>query len=204
MRPENNKRRLLLESAASLFAVKRFDEVKLDDIAARARLGKGTVYLYFKSKEDLYAALIVHALECLLNEIGALAPEQTPARTAWRDLGQIVDVLLAFARRNPNLDSLMRATAGVRDPRIRGKREELADACEQIIRRGVRSGEFCDPHPELTAQYILSFVRIALLYSPPGMRDSTLRTHILRVLGNGIRAGDDAGRKRNARRGERE
>lgn len=204
MRPDNAKRRLLLESAACLFAARRFDEVKLDDIASRARLGKGTVYLYFKSKEDLYAALIVHALESLLHEIRAIAPERTSERTAWRDLGAMVGVLLAFARRNPNLDSLMRATAGVKDPRIRGKREELAAACEQIIRRGVRSGEFCDPHPELTAQYILSFVRIALLHSPPGMRDGTLRTHILRVLANGILA-DDGGesRKRSARRGGR-
>lgn len=41
----------ILDVAADLFANKPFHEVKLEDIAARARVGKGTLYLYWSSKE---------------------------------------------------------------------------------------------------------------------------------------------------------
>lgn len=193
---EQDKRRQILETAARLFAARRFDEVTLDDIAARSRLGKGTVYLYFKSKEDLYAELILHGLDTLLAEIRSKAPSaRGGARGAWRELGGIVDALLAFAGRNPHFDALMRFRAGTENARVREKRAELAAACEQVIRRGVQSGEFTDAHPELTAQYVLSFVRIALLYAPAGMKTTTLRAHILRVLGGGIRRRAATGRR---------
>lgn len=192
MARERDKRRQILDTAARLFATRRFDEVTLDDIAARSRLGKGTVYLYFKSKEDLYAELILHGLDTLLTEIRSKAPSvrgvaRGGARGgAWRELGGIVDALLAFAARNPHFDALMRFRAGTENARVRERRAELAAACEQVIRRGVQAGEFTDAHPELTAQYVLSFVRIALLYAPAGMKTTTLRAHILRVLGGGI------------------
>lgn len=42
-RPDDAKRRQILDTAARLFAAKPFQEVKLDDIAAAAKLGKGTI-----------------------------------------------------------------------------------------------------------------------------------------------------------------
>jgi AcrR family transcriptional regulator len=187
MEAEQAKREQILNTAARLFSTKRFDEVKLDDIASRARLGKGTVYLYFKSKEDLYGALIVHGLDRLLDDLRPILPGRGRPRSAWRELSNILDALLAFKKRHPQLDAMMRASIGADNPTICQRRDEIAALCEQVIRRGIESGEMSDPHPELTAQYVLSFVRVALLYAPPGIKSSTLRSHILRVLGHGIR-----------------
>jgi hypothetical protein len=59
-----------------------------------------------------------------------------------------------------------------------------------VLREGTRSGELDDPHPELTTQFILSFVRGAVLYPPEGMTREALTCHILRLLRSGIgRAG---------------
>jgi AcrR family transcriptional regulator len=52
----------LLEAALSVFAEKGFTAARLDEIAARAGVSKGTLYLYFPSKEALLEALIDAAI----------------------------------------------------------------------------------------------------------------------------------------------
>ena len=51
----------ILAAAEVMFASKRFHEVLMDDIAIGAGVGKGTIYRYFKNKEELYAALLKEA-----------------------------------------------------------------------------------------------------------------------------------------------
>lgn len=55
---ERQERRLsILDAAESIFTEKGFDQATMDDIAAAAELSKGTLYIYFKSKDDLSVAL---------------------------------------------------------------------------------------------------------------------------------------------------
>ncbi|MDQ3717749.1 MAG: TetR/AcrR family transcriptional regulator [Thermoproteota archaeon] len=51
------------------FAKKGFDRTRMEDIAAAAGLAKGTLYLYFKNKEDLFYAICDHNLEELRNQL---------------------------------------------------------------------------------------------------------------------------------------
>lgn len=51
----------ILAAAEVMFASKRFHEVLMEDIAIGAGVGKGTIYRYFKNKEELYAALLKDA-----------------------------------------------------------------------------------------------------------------------------------------------
>lgn len=46
----------IVEAACNVFAEKGFERATLEEIAERAEYGKGTLYNYFKNKEDLYAA----------------------------------------------------------------------------------------------------------------------------------------------------
>ena len=48
----------LLEAALSLFAHHGYAQTRLDDVAAQAGVSKGTVYLYFASKQDLFEAVV--------------------------------------------------------------------------------------------------------------------------------------------------
>jgi AcrR family transcriptional regulator len=185
-RLDETKRRVILDSAAALFATKPFHEVTLDHIAKKAKLGKGTIYLYFESKDDLYVGLILEGVESLLAELEAKA-KSAAHDGAWRQLEGIVDALLAFGRGFPHLETIMRSGIATSDARLEEKRSKIAAICTGVIRRGVRSGELDDPHPELTAQYVLSFVRVAILYAPD-VSAAKLRKHILRVLEQGIRS----------------
>src|SRR3954468_24490789 len=57
--PQQSER--ILTAAAQLFATHRFHEARMDDIAALAEVGKGTLYRYFRDKEELYLALLERA-----------------------------------------------------------------------------------------------------------------------------------------------
>ena len=48
----------IIDASVKLFAGKGFNNTTLDDIAASSEFGKGTIYNYFKSKEDIYSAII--------------------------------------------------------------------------------------------------------------------------------------------------
>src|SRR5260370_4735824 len=64
-------RERILVSAAELFAEKEFDLVLIDEVAAHAGVGKGSVYRQFKSKEQLYAAVVINGFAELQREIRA-------------------------------------------------------------------------------------------------------------------------------------
>lgn len=59
----------LLEAARRLFAVQGFHATTVEDIAAAAGVAKGTVYLYYKSKHDVYWAALERGITELLHEI---------------------------------------------------------------------------------------------------------------------------------------
>jgi AcrR family transcriptional regulator len=59
------KAQRIIEAAAQLFAERHYHEVRMDDIAAKAGVAKGTIYLHFKDKDTLYQALALDSLKKL-------------------------------------------------------------------------------------------------------------------------------------------
>ncbi|PKR85567.1 TetR/AcrR family transcriptional regulator [Heyndrickxia camelliae] len=53
-----NRKKLILESALKCFAEKGFELATIDDICARSGMSKGSIYNYFKTKEDIYIQLM--------------------------------------------------------------------------------------------------------------------------------------------------
>lgn len=176
---------LILDAAADLFASKPFHEVKLDDIAAKARVGKGTIYLYWKSKEEVYLAIIRRGFSSVLTRVDEdLAVHDG---SCSEKLEAIVGALVDFAFAYPEVYRIMRSgTLTPEDPDLQEVRAELVKRIVTVLKTGQSEGEFDDPCPALTAQYMLSFVRGALLYPPPGLTRPMLKRHILHVLTRGI------------------
>ncbi len=185
--------------AARMFAAKPYHRVRLEQIAAAARVGKGTIYVYFGGKDDLHATLVAEGIDRLIAEIVAAAGEQG----SWRALERAVVAMLDFAERFPHLYTLMRAAAPSPSSPHATKRAELARALADIVRKGVRGGELADPQPDLTAEFVLASVRGALLFAPKHLGRVAVAAHLLRVVGHGIVARPAAarGRRRAARTG---
>jgi AcrR family transcriptional regulator len=185
-RPNERKRRKITDTAARLFASRPFHKVRLEDVAAAAQVGKGTLYVYFRGKEDLYASLLYDGLAGLVERIEqqvaeCASPEEASAR--------IVRELVGYAFDRPYIFELMRFVDPTRtERRLTKKRKELAALIEAVLRRGNAQGAWDDPHPELTAVFLPGLVRSAMLYGPKELEEQTLVRHILRLLGVGVGA----------------
>ncbi len=187
-RPDQQKKRRIEEAAAELFAARAYHEVKLDDVAARARIGKGTIYIYFASKEDLYFSLIHAGLGESVARLQARLAGAT--ETARESLRTIVGELVDFAYRHPQLFELMRqvGSPAAHDPRCRENLDALTRLIETTIRRGIRAGEMVDTHPELTAVCVPGLVRSILLYGPPSVAQAKVRRHIATLVERALTA----------------
>ncbi len=202
-RPDEKKRKLIVASAARLFATRPFHKVKLDAIAAAAGVGKGTLYVYFKNKEDLYFSLIYDGFSQLVDRLelqlghGEMSPKET--------LGRICREVVGFGFGHPHFFELIRAAGGaMKHPRWDSKRKMLSGLIEQTIRRGVASGVFDDPHPEITALCIPGLIRSIMLYGPKGQLDEDVVTsHITHWVERGVGSmgdGDCGGKSMNGKR----
>lgn len=60
---KSERRQNILDAAKYLFTTTEFKEIKMIDIATMADVSKGAVFLYFKSKEDLFTALLIQEFQ---------------------------------------------------------------------------------------------------------------------------------------------
>ncbi|HEX8341929.1 MAG TPA: TetR/AcrR family transcriptional regulator [Tepidisphaeraceae bacterium] len=185
-RPDDAKRQAIIDTAAALFARKAYHEVKLGDVAAAAKIGKGTVYIYFDSKEHLYDSLLLGGFTEIVGKLRALSgwAGEHPAQHV---LAGMVDELVRWAYANPHFYELIRSSSSDRvRPKLRRRRKELGKCFADVIRKGVELKEFTDPLPDVTAQLIPAFVRSAVRWGPRQLPAEQLTQHILRVVGQGI------------------
>ena len=214
-RPDQKKRDSITATAARMFATRPYHEVRLDDIAAAAHIGKGTLYVYFDNKEDLYFSLIYDGFARLVDrlkerlgsgaETGA-ANGVEPQLPAPEALERIVRELVGFAFAHPHFFELMRSVGKIKgssEPDWNRKREEFQALVEGTIRRGNRRGELCDPHPELTALCIGGMVRSVMLFGPKGVGEDQVSSQIFRLLERGI-VNQDPRQERQERQERRE
>lgn len=82
---EAKKRRRILASAYALFLAQGYRKTSVDDVAKKAHVAKGTVYLYFKSKSDLLTHSIAFEKKSLMARMTRLLSEQTPTKQRLRE-----------------------------------------------------------------------------------------------------------------------
>ena len=63
------RQKMIQDAALELFMQKGFHSVKMEDISEKAELSIATIYIYFKSKDELYASLIEIALQYLYDQV---------------------------------------------------------------------------------------------------------------------------------------
>src|SRR6516165_2057401 len=77
----NQRRKSILDAALDEFAARGFAAARLDDVARRAQVAKGTIYLYFRDKESLFQELVRSMLSPLIAAIESAATREVPVRT---------------------------------------------------------------------------------------------------------------------------
>ena len=136
----------ILAAASALFTEKGFAATRMDDVAQRAGVSKGTLYLYFASKEELFKALVRTAIVPNLDRFAALAPV-FPGLSA--DLIRHIVAVVGTITRDPGIGVIPKVLIGEAGnfPDIaKFYAEEVIGRAlgvlAGIIDRGVAAGEF--------------------------------------------------------------
>ena len=133
-------RERILESAARLFAEREFDLVLVDEVAANAGVGKGSVYRQFRSKEELYAAAVIGGFAELQREIRVALAGCTSVR---EQIATIVRRALIFFRGRRQFFALLRdpkALPPSQERQYREQRNELSRLISGVLDDGVKRG----------------------------------------------------------------
>ena len=137
------KREQIVDAASRVFAARAYHVVCMDDVAEAARVGKGTLYRYFPSKEDLYLGVVAEAFDLLIARLEHVEAEELPAPIALsRMIGAIVET---FARHLPFFRLMQQGEGRLflrKKQVIRARRDRIADGLGRLLERGAQSGVF--------------------------------------------------------------
>ena len=138
------RREAILAAALEEFSARGFEATRLDDVAKRADVAKGTIYLYFRDKESLFQELIRAMLTPLVGTIEALGAADLPVSVLSE---RIVDLFVreVFETRRVDVIRLM-ITEGRRFPKLaefyyREVLSRIIATVRAILRRAAARGE---------------------------------------------------------------
>ena len=145
-RPSQDERRAaILAAALDVFAENGFAAARLDDVAQKAGVAKGTLYLYFPDKEALFEALLQGLVSPVLERIQALSADQTlPSSAALEGILTVFQTEIIGTSRERLLRLII--AEGPRFPKIAEfYHREVISKGREIIRaiasRGYERGE---------------------------------------------------------------
>ncbi len=188
----NARRAAILAAALEEFAARGFAATRLDDVARRAGVAKGTIYLYFRDKESLFQELVRAMLSPLVGAIEAAPLRDLPIRAV---VEMIVDVFVneIYATRRKDVIRLIIAE-GPRFPKLAEfyYREVIARVLPVVrarlalaVERGELAHDALARFPQLlVAPCLLAIIWSALFgrFAPLDVRDF-MRAHLDLLFG---------------------
>ena len=195
----------ILDAALAIFAEKGFAGARMDDIARRAGVTKGTIYLYFDSKEAVFKALVRDTIGTTLASIVENArafegPASELLKTALRAIGNFVCTSDRIV-----LPKIILAEAGNFPELAHFYRREIIDTglgfLTSLTERGIASGEFRAVDPKHAARLCMAPILLSALWrstfaqfdAEPYDIHGLIETHIDTLL-RGLSANAGAGR----------
>lgn len=155
---KQNKRSLIIEAAARVFANRGYNSTLIAEIAAQAGIGKGTIYEYFPSKEDLFFSVFEWFVETTESEakvsisaLGGSASERLKALNdallrSWLDMLDMYSLVMEFWSASASSKMRQRFKQAFRE----GYRD-FRQIVSALLRDGIETGEF---QPEVDAESV--------------------------------------------------
>jgi AcrR family transcriptional regulator len=186
------RRSAIVEAAMDEFIARGFAATRLDDIAKRAGVAKGTIYLHFKDKESMFEELIRTAIVPFVNRMTAPPPLTGSVRDAVETIARMFIHEVATTRRGDIVRLIM--AEGPRFPAIADfyYREVVSrglGAMRGLIELGVRRGEIRQAQLAQFPQIMIAPALIAVIWKSlferhaPLDADAMLRTHLDLIFG---------------------
>lgn len=165
-REREQRRQTILESAKHVFMTYGLEHASMDRIAQEAELAKGTLYLYFKSRDELIVALMVEDLEGLLIELEKVSSKRIGAEK------KLVECVTAFYRFSCDNEFFYRVMTTLKSQAVfacadegfpmhqfKAQNMRMMEIMEGIVQEGVDAGTF---HVTQPVSYVVFQMMVAL------------------------------------------
>ncbi len=165
----------ILECAQKKILHYGYHKTTVEEIAEDAGIGKGTIYLHFKSKKDIFLQLILSISDEIIEEAREIL-QQTELDLKARFMKIIKYRFLKIyknANANPHGHELVQAAGPMKDEILKAttqSRSQWQDIVKTVIEEGIQNGIFAVENPDKIAQHISSSFEI--LYPAIKMWDS--------------------------------
>jgi AcrR family transcriptional regulator len=153
-REKERRRQQIIVAAKRVFSEKGFNKATMEDIAKEAELSPGTLYLYFKNKEELYASLSLRILQYLhirvthVNKEAALSPEQklSALMEAMYDVYDFDPLIIINMFHLQSSETLKNLSDSLLEE-IKDLSQKSIGAIARIFEEGIAKGIYLDRHP---------------------------------------------------------
>jgi TetR/AcrR family fatty acid metabolism transcriptional regulator len=159
-----DKKQQIVQAAIKVFAEKGLEKAKIADIAREAGIGKGTVYEYFSSKEDLFSAIEQFVIQGMLQDLQHWVKIDLPPRKKLEHIiDQSMETFLAMGESLLIVTELWAQSArglwhGSSEMAIRGMYESYRKTIVAILQAGIDSGDFRPMDTEGVATLLMAFL----------------------------------------------
>jgi AcrR family transcriptional regulator len=146
------RRETIVDTAARVFAKGGYDATGITELCTATDLGKGALYHYIGSKEELLAAIHDRVMDQVM--VGAdsvAATDGSPSELLTMLGNEMLDIITRYPDHVWVFLHEFPALTGERAKQFHARREEYEARVEAVLRAGVESGEFRDIDPRLTA-----------------------------------------------------
>ena len=154
-RERRRRRRQIMIAAKRVFSLNGFTKTTMEDIAREAELSPGTLYLYFKNKDELYASLSVEILEHLYNQLKRVYGQES--QSPQRRIALLQKTLFAVYEFDPlilvNLfhlqsSDILKNLSVPMLSHFRDLSEKTIDIISKIFEEGISGRVFIEKHPK--------------------------------------------------------
>ena len=176
-RPRSDRaRRSICDAFRYILLEEGFDKVRMEHVAARAGVGKATIYRHWPTKQALAHEVLLELATPFLAvpDVGdtraellatVLAPMRAMTET---DFGPVIAALLSEIAREPELGDPFRASV------VQVRRDEVA----RVLARGIRRGDLRpDVHPDVAVEMLMGPVYFRLMFG--GALDAEFAEHVV-------------------------
>jgi AcrR family transcriptional regulator len=148
----------IIDAAHRLFLTQDYENTTMQDIMNACGIAKGTIYHYFKSKEELLEAVITRMVDARITEMENHL--QTAQGNALEKMQQLIHMSHMASAHPEWLEHLHRPANAVIHMRMFSKTLiKLAALFEKLIQQGCHEGLFQTEHPKECAEFILSAIQ---------------------------------------------
>jgi AcrR family transcriptional regulator len=164
------RREEILTAARKVFSERGFEKATLDEIAEVAEFGKGTIYNYFKSKEELFACIIERGISRFQQFVAQAIENKTTPR---KKVETYIDSAFEFFEKHRQIFSILELernnlTRNLNDDRFNKCCEQqtaLLEFLAQLFNEGIRKGEFKKLDSLKLAQALFGLIHVAFFHA---------------------------------------